>query len=93
MWVGIYTAVLIRRCRKFQAMCTATTVPTLVAAFSNDRLGLCANVRELSESEEFEVAVVDAFSGDVVVSRSFSTKEIAVKTAETLVDFGSLQGE
>jgi hypothetical protein len=40
--------------------------------------GLCANVRELSESEEFEVAVVDAFSGDVV-SQSFSTKEVAVK--------------
>lgn len=30
-------------------MCTATTLPTLVAAFTNDRLGLCANVRELSE--------------------------------------------
>jgi hypothetical protein len=70
-------------------MCTATTVPTLVATFTNDRLGLCANVRELSESEEFEVAVVD----DVVVSRSFSTKEVAVKTAETLIDIGSLQGE
>jgi hypothetical protein len=74
-------------------MCTASTLPTLVAAFTNDRLGLHANVRELSESEEFEVAVVDAFSGDVIVSRSFSTKEVAVKTAQTLIDIGSLQGE
>jgi hypothetical protein len=40
----------------------------LVATFTNDRVGLCANVRELPESEEFEVAVVDGFSGDVVVS-------------------------
>ena len=53
----------------------------------------CAPTCELSESEEFEVAVVDAFSGDVVVSRSFSTKEVAVKTAQTLIDIGSLQGE
>jgi len=51
---------------------TVTTLPTLVATFTNDRLGLCANVRELPESEESEVAVVDGFSGDVVVSRSFS---------------------
>ena len=61
--------------------------------FTNGRLGLCANVRELYDSEEFEVAVVDAFSGDVVVSRSFSTKEVAVKTAETLIDIDSLKGE
>ena len=74
-------------------MGTTMTVPTLVAAFTNERLGLCANVRELSASEEFEVAVVDAFSVDVVVSRSFGTKEVSVKTAETLIDFGSLQGE
>ena len=74
-------------------MCLTTTIPTLLAAFTSDRLGLCANVRELSESEEFEVAVVDAFSWDVVVSRSFSTKEVAVKTAQTLIDIGSLQGE
>jgi hypothetical protein len=73
-------------------MCAAT-VPTLVAAFTNDRLGLSANVLELPESEDFEVAVVDGFSGDVVVSRSFSTKETAVKTAEMLVDIGSLNGE
>jgi hypothetical protein len=74
-------------------MCTATTVPTLVAAFTNERLGLCANVRCYPSPEEFEVAVVDAFSGDVVVSRSFSTKEVAVKAAETLIDIGPLQGE
>jgi len=74
-------------------MCPATTVPTLVATFTNDRLGLCANVRELHESEEFEVAVMDAFSGDVVVSRSFSTKDAAVKTAEILVAVGSMNGE
>lgn len=71
-------------------MGTTMTVPTLVAAFTNERLGLCANVRELSASEEFEVAVVDAFSVDVVVSRSFGTKEVSVKTAETLIDIGSL---
>jgi hypothetical protein len=69
------------------------TVPTLVAAFTNDRLGLSANVRELSEIEGFEVAVVDAFSGDVVVRRNFSSKEGAVKTAKKLVDLGSMNGE
>jgi hypothetical protein len=58
----------------------------LVAAFNNDHLGLCANVRELSESQEFEVVVVDAFSGDIVVSRNFNSKADAVKTAEMLVD-------
>ena len=72
---------------------TVTTLPTLVATFTNDRLGLCAHVRELPESEEFEVAVVDGFSGDVVVSRSFRTKEGAVKTAECLIDIGSMNGE
>ena len=72
---------------------TVTTLPTLVATFTNDRLGLCANVRELPESEEFEVAVVDGFSDDVVVSRSFRTKEGAVKTAECLIDIGSMNGE
>jgi hypothetical protein len=56
----------------------------LVACFSNDRLGLTANVREVSEIE-FEVAVIDAFSGGVVVSRSFSTKDAAVETARLLV--------
>jgi hypothetical protein len=50
-------------------------------------------VRELPESEEFEVAVVDGFSDDVVVSRSFPTKEGAVKTAECLIDIGSMNGE
>ena len=53
--------------------------PTLVAAFNNDRLGLCANVHELPESNDFEVSVMDAFSGDVVVSRNFSSKEMALK--------------
>jgi hypothetical protein len=45
-------------------------------------------VRELSESQEFEVVVVDAFSGDIVVSRNFNSKADAVKTAEMLVDIG-----
>ena len=72
---------------------TVTTLLALVATFTNDRLRLCANVRELPESEEFEVDVVDGFSGDVVVSRSFRTKEGAVKTAECLIDIGSMNGQ
>jgi hypothetical protein len=46
-------------------MSTAVDSPVLVASFTNDRLGICANVREIPESEEHQFLVVDAFSGDV----------------------------
>ena len=54
---------------------------TVVIPLENERPVLCANVRELLESNEFEVAVVDAFSGDVVVCRIFSSKEAAMGIA------------
>jgi hypothetical protein len=44
------------------------TPPFLVASFTNERLGLCANVREVRESEEHELLVVDAFSGEVTIN-------------------------
>jgi hypothetical protein len=51
--------------------------------------GLCANVRELPKSSDFEVSVVDNFSDDVV-SRNFSSKEVAVKVAEHLAEIRNL---
>ena len=33
---------------------------------------------------------MDAFSGDVVVSRNFTSKEVALKVAETLADIRNL---
>lgn len=64
----------------------STVTPTLlVACFSNDRLGLTANVRELPDAV-FEVAVVDAFSGGVVISRIFTTKDVAIEVAKVLTE-------
>ena len=62
---------------------TATPInhSTVAVTLENERPGLCANVRELLESNEFEVAVVDSFSGDVVVCRIFRSKEAAMGIA------------
>ena len=65
-------------------MCTSVETPILVASFQNDEVGLCANVRDFHECHEFEVAVVDAFSGDLIISRQFTTKEAALNMAEIL---------
>ena len=65
-------------------MSTAAYSSVLVASFTNDRLGICANVREIAESEEHEFLVVDAFSGDVVITRIFSNKEEAVAAAKVI---------
>lgn len=67
-------------------MCTTPIQPELIAAFDNERLGLSANVHQLPDSKDYEVSVVDAFSGDVVVSRSFTSKELALQIAENLID-------
>jgi hypothetical protein len=67
-------------------MSTAVSpTPTLVASFENAYLGLCANVRELPDNE-FEVAVVDALSGGVVVSRLFTTVDTAIEVAKGLTE-------
>lgn len=42
-------------------------------------------MRQLPDTNEYEVSVVDAF-GDVVVSRNFNDKELALHIAEGLVD-------
>jgi hypothetical protein len=47
-------------------------------------------VQQVPDSAEYEVSVVDAFSGDVVVSRNFTDKELAVKIAENLVDIRAM---
>jgi len=65
-------------------MSAAVDSPALVASFTNDRLEICANVREIPEREEFEFLVVDAFSGDVVISRIFSSAEDAVAAAKAI---------
>ncbi|MGC1296853.1 MAG: hypothetical protein WA869_17625 [Alloacidobacterium sp.] len=65
-------------------MSTAVDSRVLVASFTNDHLGICANVREIHESEEHEFLVVDAFSGDVVITRIFPNKEEAVAAAKVI---------
>jgi hypothetical protein len=64
-------------------MSAAVDSPALVASFTNDHLGICANVREIP-SEKYEFLVVDAFSGDVVISRIFSSAEDAVAAAKAI---------
>ena len=41
-------------------------------------------MREIPESEEYEFLVVDAFSGEVVITRIFSNKEEAVAAAKVI---------
>ena len=62
----------------------AACVTSLLATFNNDRIGLCANVRELPEEHKFELVVVDAISGEIVASRTYDDKEIAISTARFL---------
>ena len=62
----------------------AAYLTSLLATFDNDRFGLCANVRELPEEHKFQLVVVDAISGDVVVSRTYDDKEVAISTARFL---------
>lgn len=69
-------------------LCTTSNHPSLIAAFENDRLGLCSNVRQLPDGGGYEVSVIDVFSGDVVVSRNFKDKALALQIAESLVDIG-----
>lgn len=72
-----------------QELCTAPTQDlaaetlTLIEAFTNERLGLTANVREIPD-DQFEVTVIDAFTGDIVVTRTFSTENAAIETAKRL---------
>ena len=67
-------------------MSTAVETPVLVASLTNERLGLCANVREVHESEEHELLVVDTFSGEVVIMRTLPNKELAVRAAKSIVE-------
>ena len=62
----------------------AAPTASLLATFSNDCAGLCANVRELHEESKFEVVVVDAITGEVVVCRTYDDKDLAVSTARLL---------
>jgi hypothetical protein len=62
----------------------AAPVTLLLATFNNDRVGLCANVRELPEECQFELVVVDAISGEIVASRTYGDKEAAISTARFL---------
>jgi hypothetical protein len=65
-------------------MSTAVHPPVLVASFTNDRLGISANVREVSDLDEHELLVMDAFSGGIVIKRTFSTKSQAVEAARAI---------
>jgi hypothetical protein len=65
-------------------MNAAVDPPVLIASFTNDRLGLSANVREISDSDEHELLVVDAFSGEIVIMRYFSNKDQAVEAAKAI---------
>lgn len=67
-------------------MSTVVETPVLVASFTNERLGLCANVRELPESEEHELLVVDVFSGGVIIMRTLPNKDSAVKAAKSIIE-------
>jgi len=65
-------------------MSTAIDPPVLVASFTNDRLGLSANVREVSDLDEHELLVMDAFSGEIVIKRTFANKNQAVEAAKAI---------
>ncbi|QNI31050.1 hypothetical protein H7849_18345 [Alloacidobacterium dinghuense] len=65
-------------------MSTAVDPPFLVASFTNERLGLCANVREIPDFEEHELLVVDAFSGEVVIMRRYPDRDQAVEAAKAI---------
>jgi len=67
-------------------MSTVVATPVLVDSFTNERLGLCANVRELPGSEEHELLVVDSFSGEVVIMRTLPNKEQAVRAAKSIIE-------
>ena len=67
-------------------MSIAVDPPVLVASFTNDRLGLVANVREGSDFEEHELLVVDAFSGDVVILRTYPDRDQAVEAAKAITE-------
>jgi hypothetical protein len=67
-------------------MSTVVETPVLVACLTNERLGLCANVREVRESEEHELLVVDTFSGEVIIMRTLPNKELAVRAAKSIVE-------
>lgn len=67
-------------------MSTVVEIPVLVACLTNERLGLCANVREVRESEEHELLVVDTFSGEVIIMRTLPNKELAVRAAKSIVE-------
>jgi hypothetical protein len=67
-------------------MSTEVETPVLVDSFTNERLGLCANVRELPGSEEHELLVVDSFSGEVVIMRTLPNKEQAMRAAKSIIE-------
>jgi hypothetical protein len=57
---------------------------SLVATFSNDTLALTANVRK--SGDVFDVIVIDAISGDEVLSTHRPTQEEAEKLAFGLMN-------
>jgi hypothetical protein len=65
-------------------MCTVVETPILVASFTNERLSLCANVREVPGSEEHELVVVAALSGEVVITRVLPDRDQAVAAAKSI---------
>jgi hypothetical protein len=67
-------------------MSTVAETPVLVTSFTNERLGLCANVREVRESEEHELLVVDTISGEVVIMRTLPNKELAERAAKSIIE-------
>jgi len=67
-------------------MSNEVETPVLVDSFTNERFGICANVREVPGSEEHELLVVDAISGDVVITRILPNREEAEKAAKLLTN-------
>jgi hypothetical protein len=65
-------------------MSTGVETPVLVASFTNERLGLCANVREVPGSVEHELVVLCALSDEVVITRVLPDKDQAVAAAESV---------
>jgi hypothetical protein len=55
-----------------------------VATFSNDIIGLTANVRQ--SGDDFEITIIDALSGDEVLSTRRPTREVAEQFASELMN-------
>lgn len=57
---------------------------SLISTFSNDSFGLTANVRK--NGDDFEIIVIDAISGDEVLSTRRPTQEEAETFASDLMN-------